>query len=144
MRVLKIGGDQEIRRFLKMKKIITLSLLLTLTLAGCGLETKTLDEFYPNNLDDVTQIVIVDGRSGKEKTETNKESIKGFIKEIEDIKFIPKESQEPREGWLYSIKLYSDKEEIFQFGPTKINENYYHTEPDIYPVIDDFYNGQSD
>lgn len=127
-----------------MKKLCSLSLLLMFTIAGCGLETKILDEFYPKNLEDVTRIVIVDGRSGKEKTETNKESIKEFLKEIEDIKFIPEESQEPREGWLYSIKLYSEKEEILQFGPTEINENYYYTEPDIYPIIDDFYNGQSD
>lgn len=125
-----------------MKKLITLSLLLTLTLAGCGLETKTFTELYPKNLDDVTQIVIVDGRTGKEKTVTDKVSIKEFLKEIEHIKFIPEESQEPREGWLYSIKLYSDKEEIFQFGPTEINENYYYTEPDIYPVINDFYKNQ--
>lgn len=127
-----------------MKKLCSLSLLLMFTIAGCSLETKTLTEFYPKNLEDVTQIVIVDGRTGKENTVTNKVSIKEFIKEIEHIKFIPEENQEDREGWLYSIKLYSDKEQVFQFGPTEMNGTYYYTEPDIYPIIDDFYNGESE
>lgn len=127
-----------------MKKLCSLSLLLIFTIAGCSLETKTLTEFYPKNLEDVTQIIIVDGRTGKEKTLVNKESMKEFLKEIEHIKFIPEENQEEREGWLYSIKLYSGKELLLQFGPTEMNGNYYYTEPDINPIIADFYKGQGE
>ena len=127
-----------------MKKLCSLSLLLIFTIAGCSLETKTLTEFYPKNLEDVTQIIIVDGRTGKEKTLANKESMKEFLKEIEHIKFIPEENQEDREGWLYSIKLYSGKELLLQFGPTEMNGNYYYTEPDINPIIADFYKGQGE
>ena len=65
--------------------------------------------------------------------------IKGFLSELKGIKFIPEENQEKREGWRFSITLYQDNKRTFQFGLTEINDNYYYTEPDIYPIVDDFY-----
>ena len=49
-----------------MKKIFGL-IFITFTLVGCGLETKTLPEFYEKDLDDVTKIVIVGGTTGYKK-----------------------------------------------------------------------------
>ncbi|WP_245827602.1 hypothetical protein [Paenisporosarcina indica] len=65
--------------------------------------------------------------------------IKDFLKQIKDIKFIPEENQEKREGWRYSITLFQDDEQTFQFGLTEVNDHYYYTEPDIHPIVDDFY-----
>ncbi|EPD53786.1 hypothetical protein HMPREF1210_00609 [Paenisporosarcina sp. HGH0030] len=106
---------------------------------GCELETKTLSQFYEKDLDDVTKIVIVDGSSGYKKTVTENEIIKEFLGEIKDIKFIPDENQEKRVGWRYSITLFQDDEQTFKFGLTEVNENYYYTEPDIHPIVEDFY-----
>jgi hypothetical protein len=122
-----------------MKKSFIIIFLIVFILIGCGLETKTLPQFYEKDLDDVTKVVIVDGRTGHEKTTTDNGDIKEFFNIIKDIKFIPEENQEQREGWLYSITLFQDEEQTFRFWETKVNENYYYTEPDIHPIIDDFY-----
>ena len=122
-----------------MKRTICLILFMAFTLAGCGLETKTLPQFYEKDLGDVTKIIIVDGTTGYKKTVTEKEAIKEFLNEIRDIKFIPEKNQEKREGWRYSITLFQDDAQTFQFGLFEVNENYYYTEPDIYPIVDDFY-----
>jgi Cdc6-like AAA superfamily ATPase len=122
-----------------MKKTFGLIFFIAFALVGCGLETKTLSQFYEKNLDDVNKIVIVDGSTGNKKTVTENEVIKEFLSEIKDIKFILDENQEKREGWRYSIKLFQDDKPAFQFGLSEVNENYYYTEPDIYPIVENFY-----
>lgn len=121
------------------KRTIGLLIFLACILVGCGLETKTLPQFYEKDLDDVTKIVIVDGSTGSQKTITAPDTIKEFIAEIKDIKFIPEKNQEKRVGWRYNIILFENEEQTFQFGTTKVDGNYYYTEPDIQPIIADFY-----
>lgn len=122
-----------------MKKTFGLILFIAFALAGCGLETKTLSQFYEKDLDDVNKIVIVDGSTGNKKTVTENEVIKEFLTEIKDIKFIPDENQEKRVGWRFSITLFQDDKPAFQFGLSEVNENYYNTEPDIYPIVENLY-----
>lgn len=122
-----------------MKKTFGLIFFIAFALVGCGLETKTLSQFYEKNLDDVNKIVIVDGSTGNKKTVTENEVIKEFLSEIKDIKFIPDQNQENRVGWRYSITLFQDDKQAFQFGLSEVNENYYNTEPDIYPIVENFY-----
>ncbi|MFE8695986.1 hypothetical protein ACFYKT_06440 [Cytobacillus sp. FJAT-53684] len=122
-----------------MKKSFALICLIIMIATGCGLETKTIPEFYKRNLDEVTKIVIVDGSTGYRKTMTDNLVIKEFLDKIKDIKFIPEENQEDRTGWRYSITLFQDEEKTFQFGLTQVNEHYYYTDPDIHPIVDDFY-----
>ncbi|WP_075617920.1 hypothetical protein [Paenisporosarcina indica] len=122
-----------------MKRIFGLIFFIAFALVGCGLETKTLPQFYEKDLADVTKIVIVDGSTGYKKTVTENEIIKEFLGEIKDIKFIPEENQEKRVGWRYSITVFQDDEQTFQFGLNEVNENYYYTEPDIHPIVDNFY-----
>ena len=114
-------------------------LSILLLLSGCGLETKTLEEFYGKDLNDVSKIRIVDGSTGNEVTTTDIEKIKDFIIEIKSIKFVPEDNQEKRDGFRYSVIFFENDEQTFQFGPTQINGNYYHTEPDIHPIVDDFF-----
>lgn len=122
-----------------MKKSAVLLYLIMLITTGCGLETKTIPEFYEKNLDEITKIVIVDGSTGYKKTITDSLVIKEFLDKIKDIKFIPEKNQEDRVGWRYSITFFQDKVETFQFGLTQVNEHYYYTNPDIHPIVDDFY-----
>lgn len=120
------------------KLLIPFLLFLTL-LTGCGLETKTLPEFYEKELDDVTKIQILDGSTGAKKVIHDKEVINDFLSEIKDIKFIPEENQGDRSGFRYGIALYQEEENIFSFSLNEVDDNYYYTEPDIHPIVDDFY-----
>lgn len=108
-------------------------------LTGCNLETKTLTQFYDGDINNVTKIVIVDGNTGYKKTIKDKKIIESFLSEIKDVLFIPDENQEKRDGINYAITLYENENEMFQFGLTQVHEHYYHTEPDIYPIVDTFY-----
>ena len=122
-----------------MKKTLGLIFFIAFSLVGCGLETKTLSQFYEKDLDDVTKIVIVDGSTGNKKTVTENEVVKEFLTEIKDIKFIPDENQEKRVGWRFPITLFQDDKQAFKFGLSEVNENYYNTEPDIYPIVENFH-----
>ncbi|MBS4220081.1 hypothetical protein KHA96_17350 [Bacillus sp. FJAT-49711] len=108
-------------------------------LTGCGLETKTLTQFYEGDINKVSKIVILDGNTGYKKTIEDKKTIESFLSEIKDIKFIPDENQEARSGFNYAIGLYQNGVDDFSFGLTQINDHYYHTEPDIFLIVDNFY-----
>lgn len=120
-------------------KFSLLTMTLLLFVAGCGLKTTTVSEFYKEDLQDVTKIVIVDGSTGYEKTVTDSKVIDIFINEIKEVKFIPQENQEKREGWRYSINLFDKEGESFQFGTSEVNGHYYDTEPDILHIVEEFY-----
>jgi hypothetical protein len=127
-----------------MKKLVGI-LFVVMMLVGCSnvgtnsLETKTLTQFYKKDLQNVSKIVIVDGSTGYKKTIDENTVIEDFLDEIKDIKFIPEDNQEGKVGWRYSITLSQDDEYTFQFGLTQVNDHYYLTEPDIYPIVDNFY-----
>ncbi|MBW3110247.1 hypothetical protein KYJ26_00115 [Bacillus sp. MCCB 382] len=122
-----------------LRNLLGLIILILFVLAGCGLKTQTFSEFYPRDLDDVTKITLVDGSTGNKKIMTNQEVIKKFLNQIKDITFTPDDNQEERTGWRYSITLYQEGERTFQFTLTEIEEHYYHSKPDIFPIVDDFY-----
>jgi hypothetical protein len=103
------------------------------------LQTKTIPQFYDKNLGVVSKIVILDGTTGHKKTMTSNKVIKGFLSEIKEVKFIPDENQEDRKGYKYSITLFREDKSIFQFRSEEVNGHYYHTEPDINPIVDRFY-----
>ncbi|GHI00664.1 hypothetical protein [Neobacillus kokaensis] len=121
-------------------KLIFFVYFLLLIVAGCQmLDSKTLTQFYEKELNSVSKIIIVDGNTGYRKTITDKELIDDFLNKIKDIKFIPDENQEQRDGFNYSITLFDEEKETFQFGLTQVNDTYYHTEHEIYPIVDQFY-----
>ncbi|GEL76078.1 hypothetical protein [Tenuibacillus multivorans] len=124
---------------LKKKTRIYLVCLLLLLIASCNLETKTLPDFYQKQLSNVTKIEIVDGNTGYQKSITNPQTIDDFLNNIKDVKFIPDKNQEKRDGFNYSISLYQDGNKTFSFSLIQVNGNYYHTEPDILPIVDQFY-----
>ncbi|MGM9949442.1 MAG: hypothetical protein ACI33P_04920 [Lysinibacillus sp.] len=116
-----------------------LFVFLLVIVTGCSLETTTLPQFYEEDVKNVSKIVILDGSTGAQKTIEDKKAIDDFLNSIKDIQFIPDENQEPRDGFTYAITLHQDGKNPFTFGPTYVNDHYYHTEPDILPIIDDFY-----
>lgn len=123
-----------------LKLCIILSLLTTLMLVtGCKPKETTLTEFYERDLSNITKIKIVDGSTGYDVLTTNNEQIDEFISDIKNIKFIPDENQEKRDGFKYLIIFFEDDEITFQFELTKINGYYYYTEPDIEPIVKDFF-----
>ncbi|MDN3018392.1 hypothetical protein PH210_19615 [Paenibacillus sp. BSR1-1] len=122
-----------------MKYLMFVSIFSMLILAGCGLETKTLPQFYEKDLETVNKVVIVDGSNGNKKTITDPPVIEEFLNRISDVKFIPEKNQDKRVGWRYSITLFQKGEDPFQFTLTEVNENYYYTEPAIYPIVDEIY-----
>ena len=123
-----------------LKAIIGVTVLvLIIILSTCSLDTQTLEQFYEGNLNDVTKIRIVDGNSGYSKTVADQSAIQGFLNQIKSIKFIPYKNQEERSGFNYSITLYENEETTFAFSLTQVNGHYYHTEPEILPIVDHFY-----
>ena len=122
-----------------MKKTFGLIFFIAFALVGCGLETKTLSQFYEKDLDDVNKIVIVDGSTGYKKTVTENDYSHNLLGKIKDRTKEGWGNQEKREGWRYSITLFQDDKSAFQFGLSEVNENYYYTEPDLHPIVENFY-----
>ncbi|MFF2754840.1 hypothetical protein ACFVR1_13955 [Psychrobacillus sp. NPDC058041] len=114
-------------------------ILVLLLLAGCGAKTKSLQEIYTGEgMKEVDKIVLTDGSTGSSKTITNGTTINELMSLIKDIQFTPQANQEKQLGWRYSIGLYEGDKE-FKFYLNKIGKYYYHSNPDIFPIVDDFY-----
>ena len=126
-----------------MKRIL-LTIVFTILLTGCGLETLTIEDYYKNDLEDVSEIEVFDGSNGSSRTTTNKKEIRSFIKEVKHIKFIPDEDQSERDGFIYSITFYEGDKATLQFGLNQIGDAYYNTEPDIEPIVEEFFNSMSE
>ncbi|QGM29329.1 hypothetical protein GI482_02490 [Bacillus sp. N3536] len=126
-----------------MKRIL-LTIVFTIFFTGCGLETLTIEDYYKNDLEEVSEIEVFDGSYGSSRTTTNKKEIQSFIKEVKDIKFIPDEDQSERDGFIYSITFYEGDKVTLQFGLNQIGDAYYNTEPDIEPIVEELFNSMSE
>jgi len=107
-------------------------------IAACESEPLTLNDFYQRDIEDVTKIEIIDGSTGDKKVVNDKQIIDDLLYQIKEIKFIPDENQEKRTGYLYNVSLYQGNE-TYSFSSNKINDTYYFTEPNIEPILQDFY-----
>ncbi|MFB7160323.1 hypothetical protein [Lysinibacillus sp. NPDC056232] len=124
-----------------MKKILFLILLVSLFLvSACTNEgTQSLEAFYKDSkIESIDKVVIQDGSTGASKTITKQEQINEFISLIKDIKFTPQDNQEKLIGWRYGITLF-DSEREFNFTLSEINNTYYDSNPDIYPIVENYY-----
>lgn len=118
--------------------ILFASLVILSACADTKGKTQSLQEFYKDaNIENVDKVIIQHG-SGVSKTITNQEQIDAFLALINEIVFTPKENQEGYVGWAYSIAL-SDGEKEFEFTLGHINDTYYDSNPDIHPIVDDYY-----
>ncbi|MEB2281973.1 hypothetical protein LAV73_18570 [Lysinibacillus xylanilyticus] len=124
-----------------MKKLLFLILLVSLFLVSACTNGKTqsLETFYKDaKIEKIDKVVIQDGSTGASKTITRQEQINDFIALIKDIKYTPQDNQETRVGWRYSITLF-DSERKFKFTLSEIDNTYYESNPDIYPIVENYY-----
>ncbi len=102
-------------------------------------KTQSLESFYKDaKIENVDKVIIQDGSTGASKTITNQEQIGEFLTLIKEIEFTPQENQEKRKGWRYGITLF-DGEKEFKFTLNQIDNTYYDSNPDIHPIVDNYY-----
>ena len=124
-----------------MKKSLFLILMSSLfIISACtGAKTQSLEEFYKDEkIGSIDKIIIQDGSTGASKAITEQEQIDEFLSLTKDIEFTPQDNQEKRVGWRYGITLF-DNEREFKFTLSEIGDTYYDTNPDIHPVVDNYY-----
>ncbi|UPW81410.1 hypothetical protein [Lysinibacillus sp. Ag94] len=124
-----------------MKKFLFLILLVSLFLVSACTNGKTqsLESFYKDaKIEKIDKVVIQDGSTGASKSITRQEQINDFIALIKDIKYTPQDNQEARVGWRYGITLF-DSERKFKFTLSEIDNTYYDSNPDIYPIVENYY-----
>ena len=124
-----------------MKKSLFLNLLVSLfLLAACNNgKTQSLEAFYHDaKIEEVDKVIIQDGSTGASKTITEQQQIDEFLSLIKDIQFTPQDNQEERSGWRYGISLF-DGEKEFKFTLNHIDDTYYDSNPDIHPIVDNYY-----
>ena len=126
------------------KNVFILLVILISLLTGCGLETETFSELYNKNLGEVTEIVILDGTTGREKTIAEKAEVERFLEDVKHIKFIPNEDQTSVVGYRYRITLFKDQAKTFETDLREVNNHQYHTEPDMFPIVDDYFMNHGD
>ncbi|MGE7949303.1 hypothetical protein [Lysinibacillus sp. NPDC093688] len=109
-------------------------------LSACTIaKTQTLVGFYRDaKIEKVDKVIIQDGSTGYSKTITKQEQIGELLNLIKDIEFIPQDNQEKRVGWRYGIALF-DGEKEFIFTLSEIDNTYYDSNPDIYPIVENYY-----
>lgn len=116
-----------------------LALLIFALLTSCAPETTTIEDTYNGDLHKVTKIEVLDGNTGDSTSTKEINQIETFINEIKDVRFIPDNDQSKRDGFHYSITFYQGEEQKFQFGVNQIDDRYYYTDPDIKPIVEQFY-----
>ncbi|MFJ8090660.1 hypothetical protein ACIQ7N_21005 [Lysinibacillus sp. NPDC095746] len=124
-----------------MKKFLFLILLVSLFLVSACTngKTQTLETIYKDaKIENIDKVVIQDGSTGASKTIIRQEQINDFIALIKDIKYTPQDNQEARVGWRYGITLF-DNERKFKFTLSEIDNTYYDSNPDIYPIVENYY-----
>ncbi|MFJ6268205.1 hypothetical protein [Lysinibacillus xylanilyticus] len=124
-----------------MKKFLILILLVSLFFVSACTngKTRSLEAFYKDaKIESIDKVVIQDGSTGASKPITKQEQINDFVSLIKDIQFTPQDNQEKRVGWRYGITLL-DSEKVFKFTLGEFDNTYYDSNPDIYPIIDNYY-----
>lgn len=124
-----------------MKKSLFLMLLVSLfILSACtNGKTQSLESFYKDaKIENVDRVIIQDGSTGASKSIIKPEQIGEFLTLINEIEFTPQENQEKRKGWRYGITLF-DGEKEFKFTLNQIDNTYYDSNPDIHPIVDNYY-----
>ncbi len=118
--------------------LVTIVSLLLLSACTNG-KTQSLEGFYKDaKLENIDKVIIQDGSTGASKTITNLEQIGEFLSMINKIEYTPQDNQAERSGWRYGIALF-DGEKSFKFTLNQIENTYYDSNPDIHPIVDNYY-----
>lgn len=84
------------------------------------------------------QVVIQDGSTGQMKTIEDQDKVNEFLHLVNELEYIPHEDQEGRVGWRYAVYLYDGKT-VFNTDLSNIQNQVYHSKPNIIPLVDTFY-----
>ncbi|MEG0448760.1 MAG: hypothetical protein RR595_02760 [Lysinibacillus sp.] len=124
-----------------MQKFLCITLIAGLfIISACtDVKTQSLEEFYKDaKIENVDKVIIQNGTTGASKVIIEQAQIGEFLSLINDIEFTPQENQEKRNGWRYGITLF-DNESEFKFSLGEIEDTYYDSNPDIFPIVDNYY-----
>jgi hypothetical protein len=107
--------------------------LFNAVLLGCShLENKekNTNEITNIKLHDVTKIVFLDGRGGRNKpfTLTDKQKVDEFMKMIGNIKIQKEVNHEDSVGWIHKADFYNENKKLMSItftNPLKIDGKYY-------------------
>lgn len=124
-----------------MKKSLFLILLVGLFFVSACTNGKaqSLEKFYKDaKIESIDKVIIQEGSTGASKTITEQVQIDEFLSLIKDIEFTPQDNQEKRVGWRYGITLF-DGEVKFKFTLNEIDNTYYDSNPDIHPIVENYY-----
>lgn len=125
-----------------MRKSLFLILLLSslIMLSACtGAKEQSLEEFYKDaKIENVDKVILQDGTTGDSESITDQRQLKEFLTLIKNIEFTQEDNQKERKGWLYGITIF-DGEKEFKFTLSQIGATYYKSNPDIYPIVDNYY-----
>ncbi|WP_226087597.1 hypothetical protein [Mesobacillus sp. S13] len=123
------------------KSLFQITLLSSLVmLSACnGAKTQSLEEFFKDSkIENVDKIIIQDGTTGGSESITEQEQINEFLTLLKDIEFTQQDNQEELKGWRYGITVF-DGEKGFTFTLSEIGDTFYKSNPDIYPIVDNYY-----
>lgn len=100
--------------------------------------SKTFDH---GDFSTISKIVIMDGSTGDREMTTNQEVIQNFLDKVKDITYIPQKDQSLRTGFSYSVSLFERDEKVYSFSLQSLSpvRGYFYTEPDMRPILDDFF-----
>jgi len=102
-------------------------------------KTQSLEKFYKDaKIESIDKVIIQEGSTGASKTITEQVQIDEFLSLIRDIEFTPQDNQEKRVGWRYGITPF-DGEVKFKFTLNEIDNTYYDSNPDIHPIVENYY-----
>ena len=122
-----------------MKKLVFILTALLLTACSAP-KVQTFEKYFTDaGITEVDELIIQDGSTGYTKTTDDPQHIDAFLSELNPIEVIPDDNQEARNGWRYGITLVQG-EKRYLFTLNSIEDMYYHTEPDLHPFVDVFYN----
>lgn len=114
-------------------------LCLVVTAACSNITKKSLEEIYIDaKIVEVDKIIIQDGSTGASKQISEHEEVTKFLSLIKDIAFTPRNDQEKRVGWRYSITLF-DGDKEFQFTTNEIENTYHNSNPAILLIVGGYY-----
>lgn len=118
-----------------MKRLYMLIVSICLLLSACNTsqaEAMTVKEFYTKQgLQEIQEIVIINGETGAQMAVTNQEKIKRLLAQIDEVKMRP--NKETPSKFTYSV-LLNDEEKQFQFSDTL-----YESDDLLFPIIAEFY-----
>ena len=111
-------------------------LLCMLLLTACGLQSGTLADLYEEDLAGVSQISIIDGRTGEKISISDTGTIDAFLEDMEGVTFSPLEDQSAGEGYIYWVRLFEDGDETFSLSSSTIGEHHYASTPNFHPIVE--------